>query len=55
MACRRRLRVRKEDVVEALYRKVVKGVHSDKGGRVADAQRLQVAVERRNRFRASAE
>ena len=37
-----------------MYRKV-KRVHSDKGGHVADAQRLQVAVERRNRFRASAE
>ena len=55
MACRRRLCVRKEDVVEAMYRKVVKRVHPDKGGHVADAQRLQVAVERRNRFRASAE
>ena len=47
--------MRKEDVVEAIYREVVKRLHSDKGGHVADAQRLQVAVERRNRFRASAE
>ena len=44
----------KEDVVEAIYRKVVKSVHSDRG-HVADAQPLQVAVERRNRFCASAE
>ena len=44
----------KEDVVEAMYRKVVKSVHSHRG-HVADAQPLQVAVERRNRFRASAE
>ena len=35
-----------DDVVETMYRKVVKRVHSDKGGHVADAQRLQVAVER---------
>ena len=52
MACRRRLPVRKDDVVEAMYSKVVKRAHPDKGGHVADAQ---VAVERRNRFRASAE
>ena len=44
----------KENVVEAMYRKVVKSVNSDRG-HVADAQPLQVAVERRNRFCASAE
>ena len=32
--------------VEAAFRSVVKKVHPDKGGRVADAQRLQAAREK---------
>ena len=44
----------REDVV-AKWSNVHASRQTDKGGHVADAQGLQVAVKRRNRFRASAE
>ena len=43
------LTLKREDsdaFINAAYRKVVKRVHPDKGGRVADAQKLQAARER---------
>ena len=43
------LTLKREDsdaLINAAYRKVVKRVHPDKGGRVADAQKLQAARER---------
>ena len=49
------LKLRREDpdqLLEAAYRKVVKRVHPDKGGRVADAQKLQAAREEWTRARA---
>lgn len=44
-----RLALKREDLdvlVNAAFRKVVKHVHPDKGGRLEDAQRLQAARDR---------